>query len=269
MAGENAKPLTSTKFDLLSVIAIIGAIGVFAFGLLWHHGHPRILWDLAAIVVATFGSFFGIMLTCSNSDLKSLPAILRKVFVYEDYDLDVLMDRFAEYAQIARKDGILSLEKEATSVEDPFLRKGLQLAVDGTSPDLIEDVMSAQMKAMMERHEIAKKIIDTWATFAPAFGMMGTIMALCIVLMKLDDPKAIAPGMALALLSTFYGVLLCYGVLTPMSKKLERRSREEVLVRKLTIRAIIGLQEGESPNILKRKLIGIVKRSAQLKAESM
>ncbi len=260
-------PIVTRKFDVISTVSYSGVAVIFLAALFLHGGTLNVLWDPAAILIAIFGSLCGTLVTISQTDLRNLRGIVRKVFVYEHYNIDALVEMITDYAFKARKDGILSLEQASQNIEDKFFRRGIMMAVDGTSPDVIKTVMMGELRAMQERHETGKRIIDTWATFAPAFGMMGTIMALCMVLLKLDNPKAIGPGMALALLSTFYGVLACYAIFTPMAKKLERRSREEVFVRRLIVHGVLALQEGQSPKNIQRQLAGLVKKTQEWTVE--
>jgi chemotaxis protein MotA len=128
------------------------------------------------------------------------------------------------------------------------------MAIDGVEPDLVEERLTVEVTGMEERHLRTRATFDTMATFAPAFGMIGTIMGLVLVLKGLDNPSRLGPKMGVALLSTFYGVFTCYAIFTPISKKLERKHKHENLYREMIVRGIFWLQTGDSPRTIEAKL---------------
>jgi len=139
-------------------------------------------------------------------------------------------------------------------VSDVFLKNGIQLAVDGTEPELLRDIMETELKYLEERHSKGKSIMEAFATLAPAWGMIGTLIGLILMLASLDDPDALGPGMALALITTLYGSLMANLVFTPMAGKLGMKSKQEIQIRELMIMGILSIQSGDNPRIVEQKL---------------
>jgi chemotaxis protein MotA len=246
--------MINRSIDYITIAGYFGIAMAFGAGLFFGHGHVKEIWDMAGLSMAFGGATFGLITQFTKQDLKNFFRVLKKVFVVETMDYSMLIRDLVRYATIARKEGIMAIERETATIQDPFLRKALQLAVDGTSPDVIDQLLTTEMRQIEERHSTGKAIFDTLATFCPAFGMLGTIMGLVLVLKGLDNPKDIGPRMAVALLSTFYGVAGCYAMFTPIAKKLEKRSREEMLAKRLIIRGIMSIQAGDGPRMVQSKL---------------
>ena len=186
--------------------------------------------------------------------VKQIMAILRKSFFFQPESLENLIADMVRFAEIARRDGILSLENSIKEIEDEFIVQGIQMAVDGTDPELIEQIMNNDLENLVERHDIGKGIFDTIGKYAPAFGMIGTLIGLVIMLRNMDDPAAIGPGMAVALLTTLYGALIANGVALPLADRLARRSAEEVLAKTIIIKGVMAIQSGDNPRIVEQKL---------------
>lgn len=247
------------KPDFLLVVGYIGILVVVAVGLWLAHGTPGEIWSSEGFVLAFGGATFGTLALLTGADLKMVKGAVRVAFTRSEYDYGKLIQDFGEYATISRKDGILALEMVANKAQSPFLARALRMAVDGVDPDQIEDRLATELASMEERHSRARNIFDNLATFSPAFGMVGTIIGLVLVLSKLDDPKMIGPRMSVALLSTFYGVFACYAVFTPIAKKLERKHKDEILYRHMIVKGISWLQSGDSPRVLVAKLEGFLR----------
>ncbi|MDQ7778490.1 MAG: motility protein A [Planctomycetota bacterium] len=210
--------------------------------------------SLSSAFVTFGGAICATILQFPWTDLKRVPGIIAKAFQHKATDTKKLIEDMIKYAEIARRDGILALEGLAESIEDEFLVKGLQLAVDGTDPELIQQMMITELEYVHERHSQGKKVFDALATYLPAFGMIGTVMGLVMMLTQLSNPKAIGPSMALALITTFYGAVGAYLVCMPLAKKLEARSKEEGLIKEMIIRGVMSIQSGDNPRIVSQKL---------------
>jgi len=159
-----------------------------------------------------------------------------------------------DFAGKARKDGILALESHLSEVEDSFLVKGLGLAIDGLEPHAIGDILSTEIEFVEMRHRLGAEIFTTMGTFAPAVGMLGTLIGLVQMLMVMNDPSKIGPPMAVALLTTFYGILLANLLFLPVAGKLRTRSRQEILLKQLILEGIMSIQSGDNPRIVEQKL---------------
>lgn len=242
------------KIDILLILGYVGILVVIFIGLLLSHGTPQEIWSAEGFILSFGGAAVGTMAMLSMAELKQVGRSLKIAFTEQKYDYEKLIQNFVNYATISRRDGILALESEASKTDDAFLRRALQMAVDGVDPDLVEDRLSIELASLEERHTRARSVFDTMATFSPAFGMVGTIMGLVLVLKGLDDPKMLGPKMSVALLSTFYGVFACYGVFTPIAKKLERKHKDENLYKQMIAKGIIWVESGDSPRVIESKL---------------
>ncbi|MFH1920326.1 MAG: MotA/TolQ/ExbB proton channel family protein, partial [Planctomycetota bacterium] len=145
-------------------------------------------------------------------------------------------------------------EGRIEEVSNPFVVLGIQMAVDGTRPEVIEDIMRTEMDAVATRHQNGKKVLDQMGRFAPAFGMIGTLMGLIMMLGQLEDPDALGPGMAVALITTLYGAIISNVVFLPCAEKLSLISKSELLVMEVVVRGIIAIQSGENPRVIQQKL---------------
>ncbi|MEA2062225.1 MAG: motility protein A, partial [Gemmatimonadota bacterium] len=162
------------------------------------------------------------------------------------------------FAERARREGILALERHMEEIEDEFLSKGIQLAVDGTEPELMRSILTTELDYMERRHTNGAGILTTAGALAPAFGMCGTLIGLVLMLLTMSDPSTIGPKMAVALITTFYGAILANLFFIPLSNKLKRRSEEEVLVKELMIEGILSIQSGDNPRIVEQKLTSFI-----------
>lgn len=159
-----------------------------------------------------------------------------------------------DLAQKARREGLLALDEEAEELDDYFLRKGLRLVVDGADPETVRQILDIEITFLEERHQSGQRIFDHLGAVAPAFGMVGTVIGLIIMLGNLDNPESIGPAMAVALITTFYGVVLANLIFLPIAGKLRVISDEEVLMREVMIEGILSIQAGENPYIVEQKL---------------
>ncbi len=187
-------------------------------------------------------------------NVKSLIKIIKRAVFFSSPSTSKLIEDMVSYAEIARRDGILSLESTTKDIEDPFIVLGIQMAVDGTDPELIEQVLTNDLENLADRHDVGKALLETIGKYAPAFGMIGTLVGLVIMLSNMDDPAAIGPGMAVALLTTMYGAIIANAVSLPLADRLGRRSAEEILYRTIIIKGVMSIQSGDNPRIVEQKL---------------
>src|SRR5699024_5686047 len=171
-----------------------------------------------------------------------------------DQGLPELIDLFIMLSERARREGILALENELENVDDPFVKKGILLAVDGIEPEVINDIMNAEITAMEERHVKGRMLIEKAGEYAPAWGMIGTLIGLILMLNSLTDPASLGPNMAVALITTLYGTVLANLVFLPMANKLENKTEDEIFMKEIIIEGVIGGQSGQNPRILEEKL---------------
>jgi chemotaxis protein MotA len=166
-----------------------------------------------------------------------------------------------ELSHRARKDGILSLEPTVRAMDDRFMAKGLQMTIDGVEPTVVKETLETEIDNVIERHRVGADIFTSMGTFAPALGMIGTLIGLVQMLRTMNDPSAIGPGMAVALMTTFYGAVLANMLFLPMSGKLRNRSAEEVVMKELILQGVLGIARGDNPRVLEQKLHSFIPAS--------
>jgi len=184
--------------------------------------------------------------------------VVKNAFFTSDISSKGLIKMFVDFAKKSRKEGILSLESEVHKIKGDFLKKGLELSIDGLEPQSIRDILETEIDFIRSRHSLGAEIFTTMGSFAPAMGMIGTLIGLVQMLQSMDDPGKIGPAMALALLTTFYGSLLANIVCLPIAGKLRTRSKEEMLSKEMMIQGIISLSNGDNPRIIEQKLKAFV-----------
>jgi chemotaxis protein MotA len=186
--------------------------------------------------------------------LRAFPGALKKVFLYPLPSPLEEIERMADYAVLARREGLLGLEEKTKEIKDPFLSKGIMLVVDGFSAESVREILEIDLAAMKERHLVAKKIVDNMAAMAPGYGMVGTLIGLVGMLARLSDPSTIGSSMAVSLLATFYGAAGANVLFMPLAAKMEARTKEESLIRQLMIEGILAIQKGDKPQVLRERL---------------
>jgi chemotaxis protein MotA len=185
--------------------------------------------------------------------LKILPVVKKTLFCKLPTN-HALMQDMVNYSAVSRRDGALALEQQTADVQDPFLLKSLRLVIDGQETEEIEDQLSTEVRYLQERHQQGKKILDFMGAAAPAFGMIGTLIGLINMLQNLSNPAGLGQGMAVALITTFYGALLANLVFIPLAGKLGIRSKQETLMREMITQGVIGIARGESPSAVRERM---------------
>ena len=222
-----------------------------------------------ASMAIVFGGTIGVtMLAFPGNDLKPFIKIMLVTAMRKKVTPTEEIDRIVEYANLARKEGLLALEAKLESVDDTFFAKGIQLVIDGFGADTVRDIMELEAEWESQRHETGRKIMDQMGAFAPAFGMIGTLVGLVQMLQDLSDPSSIGVGMATALLTTLYGAMGANMLFIPVAGKLEMVAKQSGLLRSLMIEGIVAIQSGEKPQLIKEKLKGFLAPSMRAKVEA-
>jgi chemotaxis protein MotA len=210
--------------------------------------------DYPSIMVVGGGSLASVLLCFPLRNVLGLARVVKNVFFNKQEDFSALIEQIVSLAETARRDGLLALEGRLEEISNPFVVLGIQMAVDGTRPEVIEDIMRTEMDAVATRHRNGKAVLDQMGRFAPAFGMIGTLIGLIIMLGNMNDPSAIGPGMAVALITTLYGAVLANALFLPCSEKLSFINRHEQMAMEIIVRGIMGIQSGDNPRIIEQKL---------------
>lgn len=242
--------------DLATYIGIFGGIIIYIFGILTTGLGARDIIDLPSIFITFGGGTFSSIAASPFGRVKNLVNVIRFAFFERKVSVVEIIVKLLTLAERARREGLLSLEDDIAEIEDPFLRKGLQLVVDGTDQDQIRNVLDNELSAIKGRHADNIKFFSLLGGYLPAFGMLGTLIGLVQMFKNLGsgDVSAIGQGMATALITTLYGSMGANMFALPIRDKLLVRDGDEILERTVMIEGIIGIQQGENPRVLKDKL---------------
>ena len=236
--------------DIATIVGLLGASTLILIAM----EDPMTFWNIPSVLIVIGGT---IMATLASNPLAQVGAFLSvylKTIKTSATSPNELIEKIVGFAETARREGILALEQAVEEANDEFLSGGIRLAVDGTEPDLIMDILETELLYIEERHNQASEMIARAAEMAPAFGMIGTLVGLVLMLKDMSDPAAIGPAMAVALLTTLYGSIMANVFLNPIAAKLKIYSKEEVLSKRMIIEGIMAIQQGDNPRIVEHKL---------------
>lgn len=219
-------------------------------------------WDLPSVAITLGGTITAVISSFPFSTLKVVVSHFKLLVQGNRYDIGALVNTLEEMAQIARKNGLLALEEKANELEDEFFKQGIMLIVDATEPEEVREMLENELDLTSQRHEDSIAIWEKASSYAPAFGMIGTLVGLVNMLKEMDiesgGDSSLGPNMAVALITTFYGCVLANMVFSPIAKKLRIRNDEELLYKQIMIEGILAIQSGDNPKFLKEKLVTYV-----------
>ena len=233
--------------DLATLVGVIGALALIVVSMLMS-GELGMFVNGPSVVIVVGGTVFAVMAKYGLSQFLGAGKIAAKSFISKNPDSSELIVEMVALADEARKGGLLSLEGK--EVSNDFLKRGIQLLVDGHDPDVVKSLLMRDKNQAVERHTVGASIFAAMAEMAPAMGMIGTLIGLVAMLANMDDPKAIGPAMAVALLTTLYGAVIANGICGPIGDKLKLRAAEEALVKSLVIDALLAIQNGQNPRVI-------------------
>lgn len=240
-----------------TLISIFLAADMQVSGVLSFIDPPSFMITVGGAMAAVIGSYP--MASFVNA-MKSVGKILKP----DVCDPIQAIKNVIELADVARKEGLLALDDKSASMNDDFLRRGVMLVVDGTDQELVRNVLETEVGFIEERHKMNSEIWGTMASQFPAWGMIGTLVGLVIMLQNLDDPSSIGPKMAVALITTFYGSLFANWLSAPIANKMKIYSGQEMLVKEITIEGILSIAAGENPRIIEEKLKVFISPNARV-----
>ena len=210
--------------------------------------------NMASIFIVFGGVIASTIVSYPMDSLKNLGKLIGNAFKAKKVDFQADIENIVKIANVARREGILALEETVNEMNDPFMQKGIMLIIDGSDPELVKSVLETELVFIRERHSSGQAILLQMSSFSPAYGMIGTLVGLINMLRKLDDPSTLGPSMAVALVTTFYGVVLANLLFTPFAKKLASQSADECLRKEMVLEGILSIQDGENPRIIREKL---------------
>ena len=251
--------------DIATLIGIVVSFGLVITSILLG-GDGTWFVNAPSLMIVIGGTMGATLLAYPLGDVLSVFKVVQNVFMNKSQSVSELIPMIAGFAKKARQEGILSFESQLDKIEDPFLVHGIQMAIDGMESSAIEDVMTTEIIFVEERHRLGADIFRTMGTFAPAVGMLGTIIGLVQMLMQMEDPSQIGAPMAVALLTTFYGTLLSNLVFIPVAGKLKTRSKQEILFKQMVLEGVISIQSGDNHRVVEQKLKAFIAPNARLSA---
>ena len=244
--------------DISTVVGLLLAVVLLGLSLTTGNTGLGLFVDVPSVILVGGGTIAVTLVSFRVNDLRGLLKVMARAVFFRIPSAGEEIERIIAYANLARKEGLLALEARLQDVEDRFFSKGVQLVIDGFSAETVRDIMDLELAWQHQRHAMGKRMLDTMATMAPAFGMIGTLVGLVQMLNNMSDPSTIGAGMATALLTTFYGAVLANVIFTPLASKLDVRAKEEALLRELMIEGLVSIQSGEKPQLIKEKLKGFL-----------
>jgi chemotaxis protein MotA len=243
--------------DLSTIVGLIAAFGLILMAMVTGSS-IMVFVDPASMLIVGGGTLGAVLVHFPFGEVKRGIAVSKKTLFYKAKTPGEIVAQLIEFATKARKEGILSLQSVMNQVDDPFFVKGLQMAVDGQEPETLREMLDKEIEYVMERHESGASIFKAMGAYAPAMGMVGTLIGLVKMLQTMDDPSSIGPAMAVALLTTFYGAIAANVVCIPMAGKLALRSQMEVLEKSLIAEGMSSILNGENPRIMEQRLHAFV-----------
>ncbi|MCK5733713.1 MAG: MotA/TolQ/ExbB proton channel family protein [Candidatus Latescibacteria bacterium] len=254
--------------DIATIAGTFAGIGLIVLAILQNDGSLLIFLDSSSAMIVLGGTIAATLINFPFASVMGVISVVKKTFLHQEMEPGMVIGTMVDFAEVARREGILSLEQKVDDLDDAFAKTGIRLAVDGTEPEAIRDIMELELENLEERHDQGQNILVSMGTASPAFGMIGTLIGLVNMLANLEDPTQIGAGMATALITTFYGAVLANAVFIPLQGKLEIRSKEELIIKGMIIEGIMAIQSGDSPRIVEEKLKSFLSPTLRRKVDN-
>jgi len=240
--------------DIASLVGLLLAVGLIVGSMLMGSAPMTAFVDIPSLMVVVGGAIAAAMICFPLRSMLGVPKVMLKVLLNKNEDVALLIKQIVSLAETARRDGLLALESQIPEIQNVLVRTGIQMAVDGSTPETVEEVLRTEVTAVSTRHREGKSVMDQLGRFAPAYGMIGTLMGLIMMLSAMSDPSSIGAGMAVALITTLYGAIVANVVFSPFAEKLGLLSKKELIGMEIAIRGVMAIQSGESPRAIDQKL---------------
>jgi chemotaxis protein MotA len=245
---------------------VVGCVGI-ALGATLEGSNIMAILNPAALLIVLGGTLGATIAGTSFDTVKSIPALYRKACMTEPPDMVGRVKELVGYAEKARRDGLLALDEQLSEIDDAYTRKGLQLVVDGTDPDLVAEVLETENANMRKRHMAGVQPFDKAGGFAPTMGIIGTVFGLVHVLENLDAPETLGPSISAAFIATLLGVASANVIYLPVGNRLKQLSAEEIQFRSMTLEGILAIQAGDNPRVVEEKLMAFVPPAQRPRAD--
>ncbi len=242
--------------DLASIIGLIVCFSLMVFGMVFGKSFSAVLsfLDAPSALITFGGAFCCIMASYPMAGFVGGVKSIGLIFKNSTMNVPGIIQKIIELSNVARKEGLLSLEEAASDIDDDFLKKGILLIVDGTDPELVRAIMETELVSVEGRHKEKIGFWENLGAMGPAWGMIGTLIGLINMLKDLSDLAAVGPNMAVALVTTFYGSVLANWICAPVATKLKGKNDEEMMMKEIEIEGLLSIQAGENPRVIEEKL---------------
>ena len=243
--------------DIASIAGLVLCAVMILYGIISGAGIENLVkeyWNVPSAIITFGGAFFATLTSHSLADYISGLKSITLVFKAPALNTSEMIRKIIDLSNVARKEGLLSLEEAAADMDDPFLKKGILLMVDGTDPELVRAIMETELVSIEGRHKNCIGFWDTLGAMGPAWGMIGTLIGLVDMLYHMDNVATLGPAMAVALITTFYGSVLANMICIPVSAKLKADNGMEMMMKEVMIEGLLSIQAGENPRVIEEKL---------------
>jgi chemotaxis protein MotA len=244
--------------DLATILGLLLGVGALLGSFLMEGGHLSALVQVPAMTLVILGTFGATIVTTSLKQVKALPELIKIVTFEKRLNPQQLIELIYELAQKARKNGLLSLEKDLSSIREPFLRKALQLAIDGFEVNKIKEILEIEMSYVEERHKSGAAFFQKLGGYSPTLGIMGTVLGLIHALSNIESSSNIASSIAGAFIATLWGVALANLIYLPISDKLKAKHQDETLCLEIITEGVMSLAMGDNPRVIRMKLLSFL-----------
>lgn len=241
--------------DLSTIIGFIGGIAMVLLGVFSSGSSIGGIIDIPSVIIVIGGSYMALFISSPLNMAIGIWGIMRRTMKIYDFGEKNIVQNLVSLAEKARREGILALEEGLEDLDDPFLKEGLRLMVDGNDASAIRSIMENEMSQTEARHMAWAGILNQWAGYAPGWGMLGTVIGLIGMLNNLEDKSSLGPNMAVALITTLYGSMLANWLYGPLATKLLAQNTREMNSKEMVLEGILSIQAGDNPRVLGQKLL--------------
>lgn len=245
--------------DIATFLGILSAFGLVGIAII-SRGNFSVFFDLSSLLVVAGGTFGATLINYPMKDIIRVLRVVKKAFFNVDAEYARVIPDMVRYARLSRRDGLLALDKVIGELKepDPFFYEGMRMVVDGAKAETINQLMRNEIDFLAARHRVGISIFKAMGQYAPAFGMIGTLIGLIFMLNSLDDVTRIASAMALALVTTFYGAMLANILFLPIAGKLKERSTAEILRKEMILAGVLAIQANEVPAMVEQRMVSFL-----------
>ena len=244
--------------DISTFGGFILAFAVIGFGIVSSKGSVQQFINIPSVLITIVGGLAAVLTGTPLKDFLNIGKLLKLAFFNQAFDPGATIKMLITFSEKARREGLLALEDDVVELDDQFLKKAIQLVVDGTEPEKIKNILQTEYDYIDDRHQIGISIFEELDALFPAFGMIGTLIGLIIMLANMNDKASLTSGMSVALITTLYGSIMANTFAHPVASKLKDRNNKELLIKEIMIEGTLSIQSGENPRILKDKLISFL-----------